>query len=56
MPTVTTIGFDADDTLWHNELIFEEAHRRTCALLSRWHDAETVERTLFATERSIPFF
>lgn len=52
MAEVTTIGFDADDTLWHNESIFEEAHRRYCTLLSRWHDADTVERTLFATEMS----
>ena len=44
------IGFDADDTLWHNESIFEDAHKRYCELLARWHDAETVERTLFATE------
>jgi putative hydrolase of the HAD superfamily len=50
MPAITTIGFDADDTLWHNESIFESAHRRYCELLARWHDAETVERTLFATE------
>ena len=56
-PPVTTIGFDADDTLWHNESIFEESHRRYCALLSRWHDAETVERTLFATEmRNLELF
>lgn len=50
MPKISTIGFDADDTLWHNESIFEDAHRRYCALLARWHDAATVERTLFATE------
>jgi len=50
MPPITTIGFDADDTLWHNESIFEDAHRRYCELLARWHDADTVERTLFATE------
>jgi len=50
MPIITTIGFDADDTLWHNESIFEDAHRRYCELLARWHDADTVERTLFATE------
>jgi putative hydrolase of the HAD superfamily len=50
MPAITTIGFDADDTLWHNESIFEDAHKRYCALLARWHDADTVERTLFATE------
>lgn len=44
------IGFDADDTLWHNETIFEEVHERYRVLLSRYHDAATVERTLFATE------
>ncbi|MFP4282393.1 MAG: HAD family hydrolase [Verrucomicrobiota bacterium] len=47
---ITTVAFDADDTLWHNENLFEESHRRYCELLSRYHDAETVERTLFATE------
>jgi putative hydrolase of the HAD superfamily len=57
MGTITTIGFDADDTLWHNESIFEDAHRRYCELLARWHDAETVERTLFATEmRNLELF
>lgn len=57
MPAITTIGFDADDTLWHNESIFEDAHRRYCELLARWHDAATVERTLFATEmRNLELF
>src|ERR1700738_4713661 len=44
------IGFDADDTLWHNEVIFERTHERYRALLARYHDAATVDRTLFATE------
>jgi putative hydrolase of the HAD superfamily len=44
------IGFDADDTLWHNESIFEKTHERYRALLSQYHDADTVDRTLFATE------
>lgn len=44
------IGFDADDTLWHNETIFENVHEQYRALLSRYHDADTVNRTLFATE------
>lgn len=44
------IGFDADDTLWHNETLFENVHVRYRTLLSRFHDAETVDRTLFATE------
>jgi putative hydrolase of the HAD superfamily len=44
------IGFDADDTLWHNETIFENVHQRYRELLARYHDAATVDRTLFATE------
>lgn len=45
-----TIGFDADDTLWHNEVIFERAHERYRALLARYHDTTTVDRTLFGIE------
>src|SRR5215211_5712073 len=44
------IGFDADDTLWHNETIFEKVHERYRALLANYHEAATVDRTLFATE------
>jgi putative hydrolase of the HAD superfamily len=47
---ITTIGLDADDTLWHNETIFEETHAKLRTLLARYHDAETVDRRLFATE------
>lgn len=50
MQHVRTIGFDADDTLWHNETIFEHVHVRYRELLSHYHDAATVDRTLFATE------
>jgi putative hydrolase of the HAD superfamily len=44
------IGFDADDTLWHNESIFERTHEHYRALLAQYHDAATVDRTLLATE------
>lgn len=44
------IAFDADDTLWHNETIFEAVHERYREMLSRYHDTATVDRTLFATE------
>ena len=47
---ITTIGFDADDTLWHNETIFEDAHERYLALLARHHDRAAVDRELYATE------
>lgn len=51
MPTRDlVIGFDADDTLWHNESIFEKVHERYRALLAQYHPAVTVDRTLFATE------
>lgn len=45
-----TIGFDADDTLWHNEVIFEQTHERYRDLLAAYHDAATVDRKLFETE------
>ncbi|MEZ5278767.1 MAG: HAD family hydrolase [Opitutaceae bacterium] len=55
--TIDSIGFDADDTLWHNEVIFEETHDRYCELLSRYHDARTVETTLHRTEmRNLELF
>jgi putative hydrolase of the HAD superfamily len=44
------IGFDADDTLWHNENIFERVHERYYELLARHHDAATVKEALYATE------
>lgn len=50
MATITTLGFDADDTLWHNETIFENTHNRYCELLARFHDPDTIEEKLFATE------
>jgi putative hydrolase of the HAD superfamily len=44
------IGFDADDTLWHNENIFERVQERYFELLSRYHDAATVKKALEVTE------
>jgi len=51
MRHIRVIAFDADDTLWHNETIFERMHERYRALLAHYHDAPTVDRTLLATER-----
>jgi putative hydrolase of the HAD superfamily len=47
---IRIIGFDADDTLWRNEDIFEHAHERYRALLAQYHPAAEVDRVLFATE------
>src|SRR6056300_917036 len=46
----TTIAFDADDTLWHNENLFDDHHQKFCTLLAEYHDAKTVEETLFRNE------
>jgi putative hydrolase of the HAD superfamily len=37
---LTTIGFDADDTLWENETHYHAAKRRFAALLSDQHSEE----------------
>lgn len=48
--TIRAIGFDADDTLWHNENIFSLTHEKYRALLSRYADPAEVDPRLFATE------
>jgi putative hydrolase of the HAD superfamily len=35
---ITTVGLDADDTLWHNETIFRLTQDRMRALLSHVAD------------------
>lgn len=47
---IRIIGFDADDTLWHNENIFARAQERYRQLLARYHPPAEVNRALFATE------
>ena len=37
-----TVAFDADDTLWHNEDLFQDVQRQYEELMSEWADAETV--------------
>lgn len=54
---IRCIGFDADDTLWRNEDVFERAHERFRALLAHYHPAAEVDRVLFATEmRNLPLY
>jgi putative hydrolase of the HAD superfamily len=47
---IRILGFDADDTLWHNESIFEHAHGAYRQLLARYHPADEVNRVLHRTE------
>jgi len=54
---IRIIGFDADDTLWHNESIFDRAQQRYRALLAKYHPAAEVDRVLFQTEmRNLPLY
>lgn len=51
------IGFDADDTLWHNQPLFERAYDRFRELLARYHDPLPAGEVLVATEmRNIPLY
>jgi putative hydrolase of the HAD superfamily len=44
------IGFDADDTLWHNETLYLAAQDKLKQLLSTYQPAEVVEEVLHETE------
>jgi putative hydrolase of the HAD superfamily len=48
---VTTIGFDADDTLWHNERFFVITQKRFAALLADHADPDHLAKRLLAAER-----
>ncbi len=45
------IAFDADDTLWHNEPIFELTQERVAELLENWVPADELGEKLTRTER-----
>ncbi|MCE3074311.1 HAD family hydrolase [Chryseobacterium gwangjuense] len=47
---ITTIAFDADDTLWINEPYFQEAEREFCALLEDYLPQHSLAQELFKTE------
>ena len=49
--SITTVGLDADDTLWHNETIFRLTHARFIDLLSDRADVEVMEARLAEVEK-----
>jgi putative hydrolase of the HAD superfamily len=54
---ITTIAFDADDTLWHNERLFLSIKDKYKSLLSEYHDGDWIERRLDEAEtRNIQHF
>lgn len=44
------VAFDADDTLWENELYFQEFEQVFCDFLSQYLPAASVSQELFKTE------
>lgn len=50
--SITLIGIDADDTLWHNEPVFRLTHRRFNELLGEFADEHTLEARLADIERA----
>ena len=51
MSYIKTIGFDADDTLWHNERFFGEAQDTLKDLLREYADKETVSKAVLEMQR-----
>ena len=49
--SVTLVGLDADDTLWHCETIFRLTHKRFVELLADFADAASLEARLAEVER-----
>ncbi|MCB0572882.1 MAG: GNAT family N-acetyltransferase [Phaeodactylibacter sp.] len=49
---IRTIAFDADDTLWVNEPIFQQTQERLKALLAPYVAPEIFDEQLYATERN----
>lgn len=48
---LTTIGFDADDTLWQNEQFFRMTERRFAAMLADHGDESQISARLLEAER-----
>jgi putative hydrolase of the HAD superfamily len=48
---ITTVAFDADDTLWHNETFFRLTQEHFTALLADFVDRDHLQDRLLAAER-----
>jgi putative hydrolase of the HAD superfamily len=48
--TLEIIGFDADDTLWHNETLYARSQEKFARLLSPYHEPAWIAQRLYATE------
>lgn len=50
-PSISTIGFDADDTLWHHERYFQLTQSRFTQLLAEFAAPADLEQKLLAAEK-----
>jgi putative hydrolase of the HAD superfamily len=51
MRGLTTIAFDADDTLWHSERVFKLTEQRFAALLADHVESDGLSQRLLETEK-----
>jgi putative hydrolase of the HAD superfamily len=47
---IKIIGFDADDTLWINEPLYQETEKQFCGILKPYFASEEITKELFKTE------
>lgn len=47
---IKVIGFDADDTLWENEIFYKETEKKFCNILKPFMKTEETSKELFTTE------
>jgi len=54
---IDTVAFDADDTLWHNEHLFQDTQKKLEAIVQRYRPGEDIHDALFAVEmRNLKLF
>ena len=47
---ITTLAFDADDTLWHNESVFRLTQEQIFDMLSEHADPDTIGQKLLEAD------
>lgn len=47
---IKIVTFDADDTLWNNEIYYQETERKFCELLEEYLPQHTISKELLKTE------
>lgn len=54
---IKVVAFDADDTLWDNEIYFQETEKNFCNLMQEYLPKEEVSKELFKTEmQNLPIY